>query len=102
MGCERVPLPNGGFAIVCGTRASRGQRAQDRCACGRRATRLCDWKVPAPASSSAAVGQKTRTCDAPICASCSTSPAPEKDLCPTHAAAFREWQAARPLNRRTA
>ena len=93
MGCERVPLPNVGFAIVCGTRASRGQRAQDRCACGRRATRLCDWKVPE---------RKSGTCDAPICASCSTSPAPDKDLCPTHAAAFREWQAARPLNRRTA
>lgn len=96
MACERVSLPGGGFAIVCGTRASRGQRAQDRCACGRPATLLCDWKVTAPASCSAAVGRKNSgTCDAPICASCATSPAPEKDLCPTHAAAFARWQAER-------
>lgn len=99
MGCERVPMPGGGFAIVCGTRSRR-----QRCACGKPATLLCDWKVPAnrSASSSAAVGQQTRTCDAPICASCSLSPAPDKDLCPAHAAAFRDWNAQRQTNRRTA
>lgn len=89
MACERVQLPGGGFAIVCGTRASRGQRAQDRCKCGQRATHLCDWKVPE---------RKSGTCDAPICDTCALSPAPEKDLCPTHAEAFRAWQ----LTRRTA
>lgn len=92
MACERVSLPGGGFAIVCGTRASHGQRAADRCACGARATLLCDWKMPERLSG---------TCDAPICASCTTVPAPEKDLCPTHAAAFREWS-ARQNSRRTA
>jgi hypothetical protein len=44
---------------------------------------LCDWKMKATGSG---------TCDAPICASCTTSPAPEKDLCPTHAAAFARWR----------
>lgn len=89
MPCTSVTLPDGSAAIVC----SRGPRRQ-RCACGKPATRLCDWKVPATASEG---GHATRaTCDAPICASCSTSPAPEKDLCPTHAAAFAQWQARRP------
>lgn len=89
MGCERVSLPSGGFAIVCGTRASRGQRAQDRCACGKPATLLCDWKV---------ASNPARTCGAPICANCTTSPAPEKDICPAHAPALRAWQ----QDRRTA
>lgn len=88
MACERVSLPGGGHAIVCGTRSRR-----QRCACGKPATRLCDWKVPAAVSAS---GHATRaTCDAPICASCATSPAPEKDLCPAHAAAWRAWQTRR-------
>lgn len=78
MPCERVSLPGGGLAIVCGTRASR-----QRCACGKPATLLCDWKVPA---------RRSGTCDAPICSSCATSPAPEKDICPAHAPALRAWQ----------
>jgi hypothetical protein len=81
MPCERVSLPGGGFAIVCGTRSRR-----QRCACGQPSTQLCDWKVPERLSG---------TCDAPICARCSVSPAPDKDLCPAHAAAFREWSAQR-------
>ncbi len=75
--CERVPLPQGGHAIVC----SGGRRK--RCACGRRADLLCDWRVE---------GKRSGTCDAPICATCTTSPAPEKDLCPKHAGAFAEWK----------
>lgn len=97
MACERVSLPGGGFAIVCGTRSPK-TRAGQRCACGEPAPLLCDWKVSASASSSAAVGRKYTTCDAPICASCATSPAPEKDICPAHAPALRAWQE----NRRTA
>jgi len=77
MACEFVQLENGARAIVCGSRSSR----RDRCvACGRRATLECDWKVPS---------RRSGTCDAPLCASCTTSPAPGKDLCPDHAA---EWQ----------
>lgn len=80
MTCEYVSVPGGGVAIVCGRR----RRDQKRCACNRVATLLCDWKV------------SKGTCDAPICRSCAVSPAPDKDLCPTHAAAYETWKAQRP------
>lgn len=73
MTCERVSLPGGATAIVCGPTR--------RCKCGRRMTLECDWKVPT---------RKSGTCDAALCDRCTTSPAPEKDLCPKHAA---EWEA---------
>ena len=72
MHCRRVPLANGTAAIVCGTAA--------RCACGRRADRLCDWKVPA---------RQSGTCDRPLCRHCTYAPAPDKDLCRDHAAEWR-------------
>ena len=75
MACTPITLPNGARAIVCG----RGPHK--RCVeCGLPADLLCDWKVPA---------HKSGTCDRPICARCTHSPAPEKDLCPTHAAEWR-------------
>ena len=80
MPCVPVSIPGGGTAIVCGVRGRR------RCKCGRPATLECDWKVPS---------RKSGTCDAPICDRCSVSPAPDKDLCPTHAAAFEEWKRSR-------
>lgn len=80
MTCEHVTLPGGQTAIVCSTRPRK------RCKCGRRATLLCDWKIP---------GKKGGTCDRPICERCATSPAPGKDLCPDHARAFEEWKAGR-------
>lgn len=76
--CERVILPDGKAAIVCG--------GHQRCACGRQAMLLCDWKVSE---------KKSGTCDRPICTACSTSPKFGKDLCRVHAQAWREWQAAR-------
>ena len=76
MPCEIVELEGGVRAIVCTT--GRGQR----CACGRRATRQCDWKVKTRASG---------TCDRWLCTSCTHEPAPEKDLCPEHAAAWKAW-----------
>jgi hypothetical protein len=78
MTCETHVLPGGVRAIVCGPKR--------RCKCGRRATLECDWKVPS---------RKSGTCDRPICDRCTTSPAPDKDLCPAHAAEFKAWQAAR-------
>lgn len=78
MACERVTLAGGGSAIVCGPR-----RPRQRCSCGRPGTLLCDWKVP---------NNPGGTCNAPICDGCTTSPAPDKDLCPPHAEAFAEWQ----------
>ncbi len=78
MACESVTLPGGQRAIVCSS------RKRQRCAtCGRPATLLCDWKV---------TGNRTGTCDAPICTGCTTSPAPDKDLCPDHATAFALWR----------
>ena len=76
MPCQSVTLPTGERAIVC-----TGWGAAPRCGCGARAPLLCDWKDPA---------RKSGTCDAPICQRCTTSPAPDKDLCPKHAA---EWAA---------
>lgn len=78
MTCDHVTLANGARAIVCSS------RRRQRCACGRPATLLCDWKVPA---------NKSGTCDTPICSRCTTSPVPDKDLCPAHAEAFRQWKA---------
>ena len=75
--CQAIVLADGTRAIVCG-----GHRSRKRCACGRPATLACDWKVP-------------RTCDAAICDRCTTSPAPEKDLCPPHARAFEAWRVER-------
>ena len=83
MPCNHVTLPDGARAIVCTPR-----RKAKRCDCGRRADLLCDWIVK---------GKKSGTCDKPICARCTTSPEPDKDLCPEHARAFEEWKARRSL-----
>jgi hypothetical protein len=80
MVCAVVKLPTGGAAIVCTTTRRR------RCACGRTASLLCDWKVPKNPSG---------TCDAPLCERCTSSPAPQKDLCPRHADQWRRLQAER-------
>jgi hypothetical protein len=85
MTCERVTLPGGGSAIVCGPR-----QPYDRCRCGRIATLLCDWKMPEGATI-----RKSGTCDTPLCERCTTSPAEGKDLCPKHAEAFEAWRAGR-------
>lgn len=74
---------NGMTGFVCGP----SQKAP-RCKCGsgRPANLLCDWKTPR--------GKKP-TCDAKICLDCSTRPATDKDLCPAHARAWREWKKTR-------
>ena len=89
MTCESLPLPGGGFAIVCG-RSSRLQR----CRCGAPATLLCDWILQKSVRPRA---RRTKTCDALLCSACSMSPAPDKDLCPDHACAFEAWKADRSL-----
>lgn len=80
MTCHPVEIPGVGRGFVC----TSGRRK--RCACGRPATLECDWKVPT---------RKSGTCDAPICAKCTTSPAPGKDLCGKHAEEFKVWKASR-------
>lgn len=78
MTCHNVSLPDGTRAIVC--TSERGKLCVQ---CGKRAALLCDWKMPS---------RRSGTCDAPICASCTHSPAPDKDLCPTHAAQWKGRQ----------
>lgn len=72
MKCTHLNLGDGMQAIVCG-----GRRVHT-CACGRPSTKLCDWKIG-----------RGRTCDKRLCDECAYSPAPEKDLCPTHAEAWK-------------
>ena len=77
-----VQLPDGARAIVCS-----GRRRAKACRCGRPSTRLCDWRIAVPAAEGGPAARVT--CDAPLCDSCTHSPAPGKDLCPSHA---EEWQ----------
>lgn len=75
MTCHHVQLENGARAIICTSERKK------RCVqCGKPADLLCDWKVPS---------RRSGTCDKPICGNCTHSPAPDKDLCPDHAA---EWK----------
>lgn len=90
MKCDRVSLPGGGFAIVCGHRGRRHSCAS----CGADAGYQCDWKL----GGGPAAGQG-RTCDAWICGEHAREVAPGKHLCPTHQAAYQQWlerRAARP------
>jgi hypothetical protein len=74
----RVRMPGGNVAFL----RMAGKRPRP-CRCGADATRLCDWIT--------ARGVKLRRrCSEPLCDSCTSSPAPGKDLCPTHAG---EWKA---------
>lgn len=82
MTCHPIKNESGRTIGFCCT--TRGPRK--RCACGKVATLQCDWKVKE---------RKSGTCDAYICAACTTSPAPDKDLCPTHAEAWRSWTGSR-------
>lgn len=63
-----------------------GNRAAPRpCAgCGWISERLCDFKLP-----------NGRTCDRALCLTCTSSPAPGKDLCPEHELVVRAWLAGR-------
>lgn len=87
MTCHHIPIA-GGIAIVC----TRGEPRPKPCrACGRPATKACDWKLKGK--------QKNRTCSAPLCAPCATNVGPGKDLCPAHARAW-ETHPANPKNKR--
>jgi hypothetical protein len=63
MNCQRVALPGGGVAIVCGVR--RGRRTS--CVhCGQPAAYECD------------------VCDRPLCRSCRIHVPPDQDFCKGH------------------
>lgn len=77
MPCVPFSTPDGARGFMCTT----GRRKRCACGSGRVATLLCDWKDPTKANG---------TCSAALCPACTHIPAPDKDLCPTHAA---EWKA---------
>jgi hypothetical protein len=72
--CTTVALPGGGRAILCGR-----ERISTCVKCGAIAGLLCDWKLSA-----------RKTCDAPLCDACASSPAQNKHLCPAHAKAWEQ------------
>jgi hypothetical protein len=61
------------FVIVC----SRGQRSTPCAYCGRPSSRLCDFPVTR--------NGKRGTCDAALCARCTSKIAGDGDLCRAHA-----------------
>ena len=71
MPCEHFKLPDGIAGIMC----SR-HKPQRKCACGKPATRLCDFVV----------NRLGDTCDRPVCTDHATSVGPDLDHCPEHAA----------------
>lgn len=78
MHCTRVKVGTT-TAIVCGSR-----RRLRQCSCGAPATRLCDWIITRVSK------RVSRTCSAPICDGCTTTPVEGKDLCRTHADAWAQ------------
>ena len=77
-----VPMPGGGYAIVC----TRGRRPINCHYCGRPGGLLCDFPLS---------GQKAgQTCDAPLCHRCTWSPSAGKDYCRPHRTLI-EQQAAK-------
>lgn len=78
MPCHTIKV-DGTVAIIC---TSRGR--QKRCACGRPARYLCDWKLGGG-----------KTCDRPICAVHAEEVAKDKHLCVDHQAAYARWLDAR-------
>lgn len=79
MTCEWVRMPDGMLVHV-----KHSHKRRIACSrCRQLATRACDWKV--------GLG---RTCDRSLCDTCTHEPAPGKDLCPEHAAAWAERQKA--------
>ncbi len=77
--CERVQLPGGGFAIICG---GHHRTKRPPCVnCGLRSTKLCDHVV-----ADRGAGWKSVTCDAPICDRCALHvPGKNRDYCKRHA-----------------
>lgn len=77
---QRIQLPDGSFAIVCGSkpRARRCSTAH----CRRTADYQCDYPVTRAG--------KAATCDRWVCESCRTNVGPDRDYCLPHARAWDE------------
>lgn len=78
MNCTRVPLPGGGFAIVCSGRAR--PRARCRWCPAAPGPFQCDWKTGPRA-----------TCDKHLCEAHAFEVGPNRHLCPAHVLAYRAW-----------
>jgi hypothetical protein len=81
--CSQVKLPDGSVAFV--RHAQRRfpvckfcPKRQNWSGHSRPATLLCDFIV------GKTLGGADITCDAPVCAICSTRVGPDKDFCPKH------------------
>jgi hypothetical protein len=81
-----------GFRPFRPTTKRDGGIRQPKCQfCKTRAADLeCDWKKPR---------KKSGTCDARMCSECGLNVGPNKDLCPDHQPAYREWLASRTQDR---
>lgn len=78
MTCQWVNLPGGGRAIVKYSEPARKRCSACGCLTAAKEQRECDWKLG-----------NGKTCDRLICTGCATVPAPDKDLCPEHAAVWK-------------
>lgn len=94
MPCTKIALPGGGVAIVCSRVNERPPPPCEFCR-ARPAKRRCDWKVLKLRGPRGGVLKKPTpgTCDAWLCEVCTHEPAPDKDLCPHHAAKWAARQA---------
>jgi len=76
--CERLQLPDGTVAIVCG--GHRGRRA--KCVhCGQPAAFACDGPPR---------DRRRATCDHPLCRSCRIHVPPNRDFCRHHRVAAKD------------
>lgn len=83
MTCHHIKV--GGFdTIVC----QRGSRPK-LCSCGAPGAKQCDWIVGKTRS------DKVKRCNKYICDKHAQNVGPDKDLCPEHQLAYKEWQERR-------
>jgi len=73
--CDRVALPGGGFAIVCGGHRRRRAYCEDCITAGRKTFADFECDGPAPAGSGRA------TCDRKCCRAHAKRIGPDRDLC---------------------
>ncbi len=79
MSCDRIKLPDGVTAIVCG---GRGRRVPRCCWCHHTpGVFQCDWKLG-----------NGRTCDKNICVTHAQEVGPNKHLCPEHQKTYEQWR----------
>lgn len=70
--CERVPMPGGGFAIICG---GRYRRRLPCVHCGEASAFACDGPPR---------DRRRKTCDRPLCRRCRIHVPPNQDFCKDH------------------